>query len=129
MGRRERRREEKIRRQMNDIELYKRDIAERKQNIDITVQACQSTEEYVKHHITGEFYTALAVILRREPYHWSAEDTLEIINQVGSVINDLNEQTISDADLVAAGEEVGIRVLWNASHEFITDIDIFEEKE
>lgn len=129
MGRRERRREEKIRRQMNDIELYKRDLAERKQHVDITVQACRSTEEYVKHHITGEIYTAMAVVLRNGPYNWTRKQTLKLVEEVSGVINDLNEGVITDADLVAAGEEVGIRVLWNASHEFITDIDIFEEKQ
>ena len=84
-------------------------------------------EDYVKHHVTGQMYTAMAVILRRPPYRWSAEKVMRYIEAVGGIINDLNLDRIHDSDLVTEGEKWGIRVRWEASHKYITDIGVYEE--
>jgi len=87
----------------------------------------ENAENYVKHHVTGQFYTAMSLILRKAPYRWSAEKVTRLIGAICAIINDLDEGTICDADLVSAAEKYGIRVLWNADHEYISEVSIYEE--
>lgn len=82
---------------------------------------------YTKHHITGELYTTAALVLRKPPYRWPAEKVMRFLRSVGGIINDLNEGGMSDADLVAAGEDVGIKVVWDAEYKFIEQMSVFEE--
>lgn len=93
----------------------------------MVLTAMREAEEFTKHHITGELYTAMAVVLRRPPYRWPAEKVMRYLRSVGGIINDLNEGGMSDADLVAAGEDVGIKVVWDAEYKFIEQMSVFEE--
>ena len=93
----------------------------------MVLTAMREAEEFTKHHITGELYTAMAVVLRRHPYRWSAEKVMRYLDAVGAIINDLNDGTTCDADLVTEGERWGIRALWAANHKFIENLSVFEE--
>lgn len=96
----------------------------------LVTDAMREAEAFTKHHITGELYTAAAVILRRAPYRWPADKVMRFLDQIGGVIVDLNEGRICDADLVAEGEKYGIRVIWRAfndKYRFINDLSIYEE--
>lgn len=124
MGRKERRTLER----MSAIDEKLRDLErcrECKKNYD---EAMDDVRTFTIHHITGEAYTALALALRRHPYRWSKEKVMRLLAEVGSIVNDLNEGTIHDSDLVAEGEKYGIRVLWDGGHKWIDAIDIFEEE-
>lgn len=92
--------------------------------IDVVVR---DTEEYVKHHITGEMYTTMAIVLRKHPYRWSADKTMRFLNIVGGIINELNEKRLTDYDLITEGEKYGIRVRWDANRKYVQEIGIFEE--
>lgn len=127
MGRKERRLIEKLQKLNNTEEDARMEMEVRAKMKELVDGAIAETEEYVKNHITGELYTAMALVLRKAPYRWDVEKTMRFLGQVAAIINDLNEHTISDSDLVTAGEKVGIRVRWNASHSYITDLGIFEE--
>ena len=89
----------------------------------------RDTEDYVKHHITGEMYTAMAIVLRKHPYRWSADKTMRFLNIVGGIINQLNENNLTDYDLITEGEKYGIRVRWDANRKYVQEIGIFEEGE
>ena len=91
-------------------------------------QAAEEVRQLTIHHISGELYTAMALILRRHPYRWPRDKVMRYLSQVGAIINDINEGTIHDSDLVAEGEKYGIRVLWDAEHKYIDEMDIFEEE-
>lgn len=127
MGRKERRLLERARKQ-EEARNYMQLRAKEQEIVDKTIEkAIDEASEFTKHHITGELYTALAIVLRRPPYRWGRDKTLRCLEKVGGIINDLNENIITDADLVAEGERWGIKVLWNASHEYIEEMDIFED--
>ena len=91
-------------------------------------QAAEEVRQLTIHHISGELYTAMALILRRHPYRWPRDKVMRYLSQVGAIINDINEGTIHDSDLVTEGEKYGIRVLWDAEHKYIDEMDIFEEE-
>lgn len=127
LNRKQRRQKERLDRELSAKEELMRRRAERDAINNTINESNADTEDYVKNHITGELYTAMAIILRRHPYRWSAEKTMRYVGAVAAIINDLNERTICDADLVTEGEKWGIRVRWNANHKYITDLGIFEE--
>jgi hypothetical protein len=126
MGRAERRRMERKNRIDARVAFAAYERAKDAEVEKIVLDAVQDAENYVKHHITGELYTAMAVILRRPPYRWPAEKVLRLLDAVGGIINDLSEKRICDADLVTEGERWGIKVQWDAHHEFIEGISEFE---
>lgn len=123
MGRKERRLQERLKRERD----YQYELQARSAEHKVIQSLLADAEEYVKHHVTGQMYTAMAVILRRPPYRWSAEKAMRFVRAVAAIINDLNEETIHDSDLVTEGEKWGIRVRWNATHKYITDIGVYEE--
>lgn len=123
MGRKERRLQERLKREQD----YQYELQARSAEHKVIQDLLSDVEDYVKHHVTGQMYTAMAVILRRPPYRWSAEKVMRYIGAVSGIINDLNENTIHDSDLVTEGEKWGIRVRWNATHKYITDIGVYEE--
>lgn len=127
MGRAERRRAAKLDREFERLDEYRQKAAIGNVIDSQIAKVAAEVEEYTKHHITGGIYTALAVVLRSAPYYWSPQKTLRLMGEVSAIINDLNEDRISDSDLVAAGEKKGIRVLWDAKHEYIDQLGIFEE--
>ena len=123
MGRKERRLQERLKRERD----YQYELQPRSAEHKVIQDLLSDAEDYVKHHVTGQMYTAMAVILRRPPYRWSAEKTMRFVRAVAAIINDLNEETIHDSDLVTEGEKWGVRVRWNATHKYITDIGVYEE--
>lgn len=125
MGTREMRR--KLKRKETLEERLHRNYAEQKEIEKLVVDAMREAEAYTKHHITGELYTASAVILRKAPYRWSMEKVMRFLNSVGGMINALNDKSMSDADLVTEGEKYGIKVVWDANHKFIEQLSEFEE--
>ena len=128
MGRKERRALERQKRKDDALREIREEIAYRAQVNAVTKKAIDDASEYTKNHITGEFYTAAAITLRKPPYRWPQKKVMNFLALVGGIINDLNEGTIHDSDLVTEGEKWGIRVLWSANHEYITEMDIFEEQ-
>ena len=127
MGRAERRRQAKLNREFDRMNEYQQTAAIGNVIDSQIAKVAAEVEEYTKHHITGEIYTAIGVVLRSWPYYWSAEKTMRFMHQLSAIINDLNEGRITDNDLVAAGEKKGIRVVWDAKHEYIDKIGVFEE--
>ena len=120
----------KQQRTMSLQERIEKNHEEKKAMEQLVMDAMREAEAFTKHHVTGELYTAAAVILRRPPYRWPARKVMRFLDQVGGVIVDLNEGRICDADLVAEGEKYGIKVLWRAFREkyrYINDLSIFEE--
>ena len=123
MGRKERRLQERLKRERD----YQYELQARSAEHKVIQGLLSDAEDYVKHHVTGQMYTAMAVVLRRPPYRWSTEKTMRFVRAVAAIINDLNEETIHDSDLVTEGEKWGVRVRWNATHKYITDIGVYEE--
>lgn len=99
------------------------------QAIKISQEVAVETEEYAKHHITGQMSTAIAVVLRKV-YGWSVDDTGDMLDQVNGITNALNAGEIDDADLVTEGEQWGVKVQWRLmnSRTYISGIDVYEEK-
>lgn len=123
MGRRERRAAERAS-ALDSMIAERRRCAECRKMYE---QAAEEVRQLTIHHISGELYTAMALILRRHPYRWPRDKVMRYLSQVGAIINDINEGTIHDSDLVTEGEKYGIRVLWDAEHKYIDEMDIFEE--
>ena len=122
-----RRKMKKLERQEDLKERLHRQYAEQKETEKLMADAMKEAEDYTKHHITGELYTAMAIILRKHPYRWPAAKVMRLLEAVGGVINDLNDKVISDADLVTEGEKYGIRVVWDGKHKYIEGLSEFEE--
>lgn len=98
------------------------------QAIKISQEVAVETEEYAKHHITGQLLTAMAIVLRKV-YGWSVDDTGDMLDQVNGITNALNAGEIDDADLVTEGEQWGVKVQWRLmnSRTYISGIDVYEE--
>lgn len=128
MGRAERRKRAKFNRDLERMDKYRRMEAVGDILDEQIAKAAKDVEEYTKHHITGELYTAMAIVLRSAPYYWSPDKTMRLMGKVSGIINDLNEGRITDNDLIAAGEQKGIRVVWDAKHEYIDKIGVFEQE-
>lgn len=124
MGRRERRAAERAS-ALDSMIAERRRCAECRKMYE---QAAEEVRQLTIHHISGELYTAMALILRRHPYRWPRDKVMRYLSQVGAIINDINEGAIDDSDLVTEGEKYGIRVLWDAEHKYIDEMDIFEEE-
>ena len=124
MGRKERRAAERAS-ALDSLIAERRRCAECRKMYE---QAAEEVRQLTIHHISGELYTAMALILRRHPYRWPRDKVMRYLSQVGAIINDINEGTIHDSDLVTEGEKYGIRVLWDAEHKYIDEMDIFEEE-
>ena len=128
MGRAERRRQAKLEREFDRLDEYRQKAAIGNVIDSQITKVVTEVEEYTKHHISGEIYTALAVVLRSAPYYWSPDKTMRLMGKVSGIINDLNQKRITDNDLIAAGEKKGIRVVWDAKHEYIDKIGVFEQE-
>ena len=124
MGRKERRAAERAS-ALDSLIAERRRCAECRKMYE---QAAEEVRQLTIHHISGELYTAMALILRRHPYRWPRDKVMRYLSQVGAIINDINEGMINDSDLVTEGEKYGIRVLWDAEHKYIDEMDIFEEE-
>lgn len=122
-----RRKMKKLEKQEDLKERLHRQYTEQKETEKLMTDAMKEAEDYTKHHITGELYTAMAIILRKNPYRWPAAKVMRLLEAVGGVINDLNDKVISDADLVTEGEKYGIRVVWDGKHKYIEGLSEFEE--
>jgi hypothetical protein len=94
----------------------------------IAQEVANETEEFAKHHITGQLLTAMAIVLRKV-YGWSMDDTGDMLDQVNGITNALNAGEIDDADLVTEGEQWGVKVQWRLmnSRTYISGIDVYEE--
>lgn len=96
----------------------------------IAQEVANETEEFAKHHITGQLLTAMAIVLRKV-YGWSVDDTGDMLDQVNGITNALNAGEIDDADLVTEGEQWGVKVQWRLmnSRTYISGIDVYEEQQ
>ena len=96
----------------------------------IAQEVANETEEFAKHHITGQLLTAMAIVLHKV-YGWSVDDTGDMLDQVNGITNALNAGEIDDADLVTEGEQWGVKVQWRLmnSRTYISGIDVYEEHE
>lgn len=124
MSRKLRRIQEKHQR-MDLMQMQKR---YQKQAQVIAQEVANETEEFAKHHITGQLLTAMAIVLRKV-YGWSVDDTGDMLDQVNGITNALNAGEIDDADLVTEGEQWGVKVQWRLmnSRTYISGIDVYEE--
>lgn len=111
------------------MERREREYRQKKADEKMVADAMLEAQTFTNHHITGAIYTAMAIILRKPPYRWSAEKVMRFLGAVGGVINSLNNDEITMTDLVTEGEKYGIRVLWNAGHRYIENLSVFEEQE
>lgn len=110
------------------IDLMQMQKRYQKQAQVIAQEVANETEEFAKHHITGQLLTAMAIVLRKV-YGWSVEDTGDMLDQVNGITNALNAGEIDDADLVTEGEQWGVKVQWRLmnSRTYISGIDVYEE--
>lgn len=124
MSRKLRRMQEKHQR----IDLMQMQKRYQKQAQVIAQEVANETEEFAKHHITGQLLTAMAIVLRKV-YGWSVDDTGDMLDQVNGITNALNAGEIDDADLVTEGEQWGVKVQWRLmnSRTYISGIDVYEE--
>lgn len=124
MSRKLRRMQEKHQR----IDLMQMQKRYQKQAKVIAQEVANETEEFAKHHITGQLLTAMAIVLRKV-YGWSVDDTGDMLDQVNGITNALNAGEIDDADLVTEGEQWGVKVQWRLmnSRTYISGIDVYEE--
>lgn len=111
------------------IDLMQMQKRYQKQAQVIAQEVANETEEFAKHHITGQLLTAMAIVLRKV-YGWSVDDTGDMLDQVNGITNALNAGEIDDADLVTEGEQWGVKVQWRLmnSRTYISGIDVYEEK-
>lgn len=111
------------------IDLMQMQKRYQKQAQVIAQDVANETEEFAKHHITGQLLTAMAIVLRKV-YGWSVDDTGDMLDQVNGITNALNAGEIDDADLVTEGEQWGVKVQWRLmnSRTYISGIDVYEEK-
>lgn len=110
------------------IDLMQMQKRYQKQAQVIAQEVANETEEFAKHHITGQLLTAMAIVLRKV-YGWSVDDTGDMLDQVNGITNALNAGEIDDADLVTEGEQWGVKVQWRLmnSRTYISGIDVYEE--
>ena len=110
------------------IDLMQMQKRYQKQAQVIAQEVANETEEFAKHHITGQLLTAMAIVLRKV-YGWSVGDTGDMLDQVNGITNALNAGEIDDADLVTEGEQWGVKVQWRLmnSRTYISGIDVYEE--
>lgn len=110
------------------IDLMQMQKRYQKQAQVIAQEVANETEEFAKHHITGQLLTAMAIVLRKV-YGWSVNDTGDMLDQVNGITNALNAGEIDDADLVTEGEQWGVKVQWRLmnSRTYISGIDVYEE--
>ena len=110
------------------IDLMQMQKRYQKQAQVIAQEVANETEEFAKHHITGQLLTAMAIVLRKV-YGWSVDDTGDMLDQVNGITNALNAGEIDDADLVTEGEQWGVKVQWRLmnSWTYISGIDVYEE--
>ena len=110
------------------IDLMQMQKRYQKQAQWIAQEVANETEEFAKHHITGQLLTAMAIVLRKV-YGWSVDDTGDMLDQVNGITNALNAGEIDDADLVTEGEQWGVKVQWRLmnSRTYISGIDVYEE--
>lgn len=109
------------------IDLMQMQKRYQKQAQVIAQEVANETEEFAKHHITGQLLTAMAIVLRKV-YGWSVDDTGDMLDQVNGITNALNAGEIDDADLVTEGEQWGVKVQWRLmnSRTYISGIDVYE---
>ena len=90
-------------------------------------EVAAETEEYTKHHITGQLLTALALVMRKI-YGWTDAETIKMLDEVNGITNALNDGEIDDKDLIAECEEYGIKVSWRRmnARTYIDALDIYE---
>jgi hypothetical protein len=112
------------------IDLMQMQKRYQKQAQVIAQEVANETEEFAKHHITGQLLTAMAIVLRKV-YGWSVDDTGDMLDQVNGITNALNAGEIDDADLVTEGEQWGVKVQWRLmnSRTYISGIDVYEENQ
>lgn len=110
------------------IDLMQMQKRYQKQAQVIAQEVANETEEFAKHHITGQLLTAMAIVLRKV-YGWSVDDTGDMLDRVNGITNALNAGEIDDADLVTEGEQWGVKVQWRLmnSRTYISGIDVYEE--
>lgn len=109
------------------IDLMQMQKRYQKQAQVIAQEVANETEEFAKHHITGQLLTAMAIVLRKV-YGWNVDDTGDMLDQVNGITNALNAGEIDDADLVTEGEQWGVKVQWRLmnSRTYISGIDVYE---
>ena len=105
------------------------ELLARKEIIDVIEKVRNEQIEVDRHFYTGVMMTICAYVLRSQPYGWNADKGMRFLERISGILNDLANDTIHISDLVRETEKKGIRIVWNAKREYITDISIFEEQE
>lgn len=78
-----RRKMQKLDKQEDLKDRLKKAYEEQKEMEKVILDAVRDAEKYTKHHITGELYTATAVILRKPPYRWPAAKVMRLLEAIG----------------------------------------------
>ena len=95
---------------------------------NIMLEAMKETEQYVKNYITGLMYVQMFVILRRPPYRWPMQKAYRYLQEVGGLMKALNENKITEEELIAEGEERGLSVKYESgNYKYVKDFSPFEE--
>ena len=126
MGRADRRRKERENHQEARLILDAYNRAQRKEAERIALKAANEAADYTRHLELGRCFTAFSAILGDPPYRWNAAKVSRLLDRVSAIMNDLNEGVICDADLVAHAEKRGIRILWDANHKYIQEVNPYE---
>ncbi len=110
-------------------ERLRAELLAHKEIMDVIEKVRNEQMEVDRHFYTGVMMTICAYVLRSQPYGWSADKSMRFLERISGILNDLANDTIHISDLVRETEKKGIRIVWNAKREYITDISIFEEQE
>lgn len=124
MSRKLRRLQEK--KQKTDLKQMQK--AYQRQAVKISQEVAAETEDFAKHHMTGQLLTAMALVLRKV-YGWTDKEVIAMLDQVNGITNALNAGEIDDADLITECEQYGIKVSWGVADDrrlYIGAIDIYE---
>lgn len=111
----------------SEQEIFREKLLAHNEIMQVIEDVRQEQMEVDRHFYTGAMMTICSYILRSQPYGWSGNKVMRYLEKVSGILNDLSNDRIHISDLVRETEKKGIRVVWNAKREYITDISIFEE--
>lgn len=110
------------------IDIKQMQKAYQRQAVKISQEVAAETEDFAKHHMTGQLLTAMALVLRKV-YGWTDKEVIAMLDQVNGITNALNAGEIDDADLITECEKYGVKVSWEVADDrrlYIGAIDIYE---
>lgn len=128
MGRADRRKDMREARKEAKVILEAHDRAMRKEAERIALDVARDAANYTRNHVLGQCLTATACTFLDGPYYWKSDKVGRLLDKICAILNDLDDGTICDADLVAHAEKRGIRIVWDAHHKYIQEVSPYERE-